>query len=349
MNKCLVTKLNGVIQDDSLKKINEFRIQFHSVTNPTVQSQCLYFMFSEDTNLSIIGDGYFTNETFSENNGKTMHVGAWTSKAVYVSNNELELSIDNKYSLFTIEDYRSHTNKWNPNTNSNMEINVAELKYCNLQLFKTGGAIIHGNMSDVSLWTNLTMLSSFIRGDIKSLKNNTNLTHLFVNNAEGDIANLSSLTNLKYIGLDSPKVYGDISSLSSLSSLIQISLKTSQVTGEISSLRGLNKLTTLNAAKVYGDLAVMGAEFVKADLDGSYFTWSSRLPTSKIISINSWGRSSNIDKMLQDQANCVTGITSSTDINNKIIKATGDRTSASDAAIQTLQSKGYSVNITPIR
>ena len=51
--------------------------------------------------------------------------------------------------------------------------------------------------------------------------------------------------------------------------------------------------------------------------------------------------------MLQDQAACVTGIDSSSDIYLKTISATGTRTSASDAAVQTLQSKGYTVSITP--
>lgn len=50
--------------------------------------------------------------------------------------------------------------------------------------------------------------------------------------------------------------------------------------------------------------------------------------------------------MLQDLANCKAAIQS--DIAYyKAITATGTRTTASDAAVQTLQSKGYTVSITP--
>ena len=52
----------------------------------------------------------------------------------------------------------------------------------------------------------------------------------------------------------------------------------------------------------------------------------------------------NIDKMLQDQAKCQTSSTASV---RKIIEVIGTRTSTSDAAVQTLQSKGYTVSITP--
>ena len=51
----------------------------------------------------------------------------------------------------------------------------------------------------------------------------------------------------------------------------------------------------------------------------------------------------NIDKMLQDQAQCQADATSL----NKSIVAKGTRTSASDDAVQTLQSKGYTVTILP--
>ena len=70
------------------------------------------------------------------------------------------------------------------------------------------------------------------------------------------------------------------------------------------------------------------------------FTWGSRPTNAKIVAIEGAPTISNIDKMLQDQAACQVGITSSDLTYYKTITATGTRTSASDAAIQTLQSNG---------
>ena len=51
--------------------------------------------------------------------------------------------------------------------------------------------------------------------------------------------------------------------------------------------------------------------------------------------------------MLQDQAQGVVGFSSGDAPEYKTIYVSGTRTSASDAAVQTLQSKGYTVSITP--
>ena len=80
---------------------------------------------------------------------------------------------------------------------------------------------------------------------------------------------------------------------------------------------------------------------------GSSFTWSNRPSDAKILSIGYMTHDpapylSNVDKMLQDQANCVVDSAS-----RKTIAVRGTRTSASDAAVATLQQKGYTVSVTP--
>ena len=77
------------------------------------------------------------------------------------------------------------------------------------------------------------------------------------------------------------------------------------------------------------------------DVTSRSCTWSSRKSSAKIISMPSYLITDNIDKMLQDQAQCQAYVTSP----YKTIVAKGTRTSASDAAVQTLQSKGYTVSI----
>ena len=75
-------------------------------------------------------------------------------------------------------------------------------------------------------------------------------------------------------------------------------------------------------------------------------TWTERDTSANIIAIEGSPNVDNIDKMLQDLANCKAAFPSETTY-YKNITATGARTSASDAAVQTLQSKGYTVSIIP--
>ena len=100
--------------------------------------------------------------------------------------------------------------------------------------------------------------------------------------------------------------------------------------------------------KVSGDLATLPVDcrFVSLDTNAN-FTWGTRPSSSKIVAIENSPKISNLDKMLQDQAACQSGIKSGDAAAYKTITATGTRTSASDAAVQTLQSKGYTVSITP--
>ena len=157
---------------------------------------------------------------------------------------------------------------------------------------------------------------------------------MILGNVSGDIASLKGLTALNSFSA----TYGDkitfkaadFSEMPNLSS-INVGTKGTPYTGE------------------FGDVATLSPKFIYLFLGGKYATieWTARPSSSKIISIFGSPKLSNIDKMLQDQAQCVTGITSSSPEYMKSISATGTRTSASDAAVQTLQSKGYTVSITP--
>ena len=137
-----------------------------------------------------------------------------------------------------------------------------------------------------------------------------------------------------------------------MTALAQLS-GTFSIKGKAEELKMLPNLKSFNCANTvnkndFGDIATLPASFVYLFIgSNASISWTSRPSTSKIIGIFGSPKLSNIDKMLQDQAQCVTGITSSTEEFMKSITATGTRTSASDAAVQTLQSKGYTVSITP--
>ena len=58
MGKCLVTKLNGTVDNDNLLRIGEIRLINTKLSNPTANSQYMSLTFSKDANLEIVGDAY---------------------------------------------------------------------------------------------------------------------------------------------------------------------------------------------------------------------------------------------------------------------------------------------------
>ena len=163
------------------------------------------------------------------------------------------------------------------------------------------------------------------------MKNLTSLTYLSFYNTQvsGDIANLKNLTSLTYISLDYTKISGDIGELSGLIKCVNISLKGSTFTGDLSQIPsscpfisfGYNKNTVLS--------------------------WTNRPSAANILAIEGNAKITDVDKMLQDQAQCQVGFTESSPAWYKIISCIGTRTSASDTAVATLQQKGYTVSIIP--
>ena len=154
------------------------------------------------------------------------------------------------------------------------------------------------------------------------------------------------------MNLSNTQAIGDIANLKSLTALTSLELYNTQtpIIGNIGELSALTKLTEISCkySRLNGDLAVLPASchFASFKNDvGSVFTWSSRPSTAKIIAIEGNASITNIDKMLQDQAQCQVGFSSSDNLWYKTISAVGSRTSASDDAVAALQHKGYTISI----
>ena len=302
MGKCLVTKLNGAIEDTSMLRIGEMRVHFSKVDSPTKVTQQLVVVGTKEGVLEIIGNGHFTDETLTQNLGKTAKVKTW-QESVYVSEEVREVAILDKYSIkLFLSSYPAQ------DTSNNKDFDLSSLKYSR-------------NL------TSLNFGSSSVYGDISNLKDcPLDFLYLMNTNIEGDI---SSLAKMNLEGFQISNIKGNISALYNMSKL----------SGAI-----------FDKCELQGDLAFlpknMSSFLVNMD-KGSAFTWSNRPSDAKILSIGYMTNNpapylSNVDKMLQDQANC-----EAASARRKIIAVTGTRTSASDAAVQTLQSKGYTVSITP--
>ena len=318
MNKCLVTKLNGSVNNNAILKLGEMRFKVTSAANPTAASQLVAFNFNKNCEVRIIGDGYITDSNLSANKGKSIVIPANTSTDVYFSNGDYEVSITDKYSVVAFKGY-----------SSNVSINIEDFKYSN-------------NLGI------LTSLSKKSFGDVSYLKDLVGLKTLNLSsyNITGKLSDLSRLTSLTEITLSESKIEGDLSEISDLASLQTLYLPLG-VSGNVSSLAKMTALTHLQISNAIGDLSQLPANVIFTQLPNGNFTWSERPASSKVFAINVSPKIDNIDKMLIDLAKCQSNITSSTPSWEKFISATGTRTSASDAAVQTLQGKGYTVTITP--
>lgn len=301
MGNCLVTKLNGAIEDTSMLRIGEMRVHFSKVDNPTKATQELVVVGTKEGVLEIIGNGHFTDETLTQNLGKTAKVKTW-QESVYVSEEVREVAILDKYSIIKL------LSSYPAQSTPNKSFDLSSLKYSrNLSSFDFGNSSIYG--------------------DISNLKDcPLNSLYLMNTNIEGDI--------------------------SSLAKMDLYSFQISNIKGNISALYNMSNLTDaiFHKCELQGDLALLPKSMSSFLIDvdkGSTFTWSNRPSDAKILSIGYMTNVpapylSNVDKMLQDQANCQV----SSDV-RKTIAVRGTRTSASDAAVATLQQKGYTVSVTP--
>ena len=356
MNRCLVTKLNGSVDNTSLLRIGEMRIGISKIDSPNHWTQGFRITVNKLTVLEIIGDGYFTDVNLTANNGKKITLNPNVNEKVYVSNGNFEVAILDKYALVAIFDYDTYDEGNSTYSQKNKSISdIGFFKYSTaLTSLGLSNTIISGDIANLKNLTALTRIelnNTNLSGDIANLKNLTALTILKLSNTNisGDIANLKNLTALTNLGLSNTNISGDIANLKNLTALTNLGLYNAQIplTGEISALSTLSKCSTisLSFSKLTGDLAILPDACCEVGLyynKGSVFTWSTRPSSAYIISLGGASLYSNVDKMLQDQAQCQVGPTA-----NKTISATGTRTSASDDAVATLQQKGYTVIINP--
>ena len=330
MNKCLITKLSGSVDNNSLLKIGEFRIKVSKIDNPSEKTQGFNLVFKEKVTATILGNGYFTDRTLSENNGKTMEIPAQSNKDIFVSNGDYEISFNNKYPLRTLKLKADSVLGVYSSDVKNRILNLDDLKFCNIA-------------------EELDILSPNVHGNLSSLTNMSNLSFVNIqsNNVYGDYSSLEGLKKLAFPSF-SGNMKGNTSSISKLDGLVNGTFQ--NLEGDISKLSSLKNLKVLwlQTTKVNGDLATLPAIFYFISIEGDVsFTWGTRPSNSSIIAIAGSPRIDNVDKMLQDQAQCVSTAPSG-NVQYKTISVKGTRTSASDAALSTLQGKGYTVIVTPV-
>ena len=357
MNKCLITRLGGVVNNNSLPKLGELTIKFTKGTKSGNRNITL--KFSQKTEIKISGDSAF------DNGSKTTTLNADQQAQLSFNNmNEMEISFP-KYNLQYLA--------INITDGGTAKFDIGDLKYSKLlESLNVSNTDVYGDISSVS---GLVLLNSFrvantkVHGDVSAISNLSKLTVTELSNTAttGDLSAISNLLKLRYVQISDTYITGNLSAISNLSGLVRFEATGLDLVADISAIANLNELLYLyvnklmgnintinnlqnlrvlssNAAELTGDLALLPSSMYRIELSKatkSSFSWSDRPSSAKILSIYGSMVLSDIDKMLIDNAKCEVPTTG--DNNTKNFYIIGKRTTASDSAVQTLQSKGYSV------
>lgn len=325
MGKCLVTKFTGVTCNVLLPKLGELPLQIKPVDSPSEKTQKISLFFNAASDLRVVG-GSFVDSALSTDKGANMHVDAGAID-IYLKNVASNLFIGNKYALTQISIDRAA---------EGFSFDLSQLKYSkDMKALLLGSAKVD-NISEVSNFKKLTDLTCFSCNGIL------------------DISNIKDLP-LKNIGFGGNKnITGDIANFPPTA--LNITINDTDIYGNYESVLG-RKLTSLNGifldTRVGGDLSKIPSTetHINASKNPSVFSWKTERDNSyKIVSLEgAVNFGDDLDAMLINQAKCQIGFVSSDGSYKKLISCLGNRTSASDSAIQTLKGKGYAVYVNNVQ
>lgn len=308
MGKCLVTTLKGVTANGNLPILGKIRINLTGEDNPV----------SGVTGHITIYNSYSTwkgegtcNITNLENNS-SVHVEK-TAKGV--------LLVDNKYNVSEIQTTYGY--------GANVEFSDLNRFCSKLLVLNIGNSKQTGDLSEIaelSKLEGLDIANSKVSGYFNVLKCIKNLKTFNCTNNKNVILSTNDFalaTNIQSILCNGSMITGDISAFANLNKIKSLNFFNTGVSGDLSVLANLPKLTNYSC-------------FSKS-------TWSSdSLRNSsypRITGVLGFTDATSTDNFLKNMAKCTDeGVGGKT-----IYFQNSHRTSASDAAVSTLQAAGYTL------
>jgi len=309
MNKCFITKLPSSVDNDNLPVLGRLTINWLKQSDLADNDQRGIVLSTNDNITVKVSGAHLTDSTLASNLGNTKTITAADGRVpLYISNDtDALLTIDNKYSLTILAVANSIENK----IDHPIYFDIDDIKYCtNLTYLELTNCPISGDISVLNKLTNLTSL---------------NLTNTHIN---GNISEVSNFTNLTNLQLSGSKISGNIDSLASLTKLKDLGLMYISLTGDMS--------------KIPANINCISQQGRKID---SNFTWTAngRKNATFLAMVGAVPFDTvSMDNMLIDQATCTFKGNDSWPW-TKIISVSGTRTSASDAAVETIQSMGVTI------
>lgn len=269
---CLVTTYKAAVNDNSLLKIGEMRLQAGTFTE--TYSKRINFTTYPQVIETLDGSASLTtdkNLLTGFTNKITLNID---HQYFYTKNQDVVIVVANKYDVKGIYCRDTTINlddlKYSPNLTSlenvfckgSLEsIKDKPITYLVGLKFDKEQDII--NFSRFSGLNELNFSNSLISGDISAISGLTALTkiNLAQTNVSGDISAISGLTSLTNINLANTNVSGDISAISGLTSLTSFIANITSISGDISAFSGLTALTNINlgTTSVSGDIQSLGS------------------------------------------------------------------------------------------
>lgn len=218
MGKCLVTRLSGTVNNDNLLRMGEFAIKVAKVDSPTDATQCVSVeMVNTKSKARIIGNGYFTDKTLSENKGKEIELIIGRNELYASKGTDVTIIIENKYNIKSLESFTA--GQTTTVYAKNKSFSLDDLKFSSyLKSINFNNSGVEGSILSFNGFTNLETLSisgSNISGNLSAISGCTNLTNLNINNTgvTGRLSDIMALTKLKEIYLNS-NIGGDLATIS---------------------------------------------------------------------------------------------------------------------------------------
>lgn len=216
MSDCLVTKLKGVVNDDSIGHMGDLRIPFVQNPTGTVNTN---FTFIAKTGFTVLVEGAGNLlDSEGQSLGKA-HSYAASGEKIYVDQDVSEVIVRAGYGLTQVSASGATVNK------STGKISLKSLaKYRSLEYISFRypmGLTADGKLSDLKPLTGLRELTltdvSTVTGDLSDLKfakNVVTLAFAGCANIGGDVASLSDFKNLVTLTINyASTYYGDLSAI----------------------------------------------------------------------------------------------------------------------------------------
>lgn len=312
MGKCLITKLKGSSGNTNLPVLGKIRVMFTGTDNKNGQTITGHLTLKGST-ATWKGDG-------------TCNIGTPIDDLPYNvdpdNNAKGILLIDSKKDISFI------SSTWGYGT----KVYFSDInKYC-------------------SSLTTLQLANTEQDGDLSEIADLSSLETLDVGSSKvtGSFANAAYLQNLKTLNISkNNKIVCSLSDLSSCYALINLNVGYSSVTGDLSALSSCANLKSLETegSGITGSISSLAniKSFMNYNSYSKLNTWSSSSlrPSSypKIIGNIKFASASDTDNFIINMASCTDeGIT-----NKAWYFQQSHRTSASDAAVSTLQNAGYTL------
>ena len=220
MGNCLVTKLKGSVNNDNLLKVGEFVVKFfHSASVSDSWNRYINVGNLDQVNpttIRIIGNGYFTDSTFTQNLGKT--ISAVGDITAYVSDEQEDVTVAIGYN------YRLGAITLGYNGYMDIDqLQFNQFTRCSAIRFLQGDETKPKNYGNIKSFENfwidctenngrLQIHCSAIAGSIEDI----NLNHVYwlelvgASNITGNIENIVVAPNITKLSISNTKISGSI-------------------------------------------------------------------------------------------------------------------------------------------